>query len=691
MAAVPSVSVRERTRAAWESESKPWRAAFVAALGLCVLYIVTPNATLRNLVIYPIGEGGAVAAILYGVHRYRPAAPAAWLFIAAGFGSWWIGDVLWGIYVAVGRSPFPSAADIFYLAGYPLMVAGLVIAVRRRRELVDLRASIDAGLVTVSAFLLTWIYLVWPVLDDSSVSVLERVVGAAYPVGDLLLLGIATRFVLGSSWNVRSLRLLVYGFGATLAGDLLFNLQIGGRVKNVALDDVTLLIGVLCVGLAGLHRTMTSLTEERGQPSDLDHTARFALLVAFGLLPPSVLIVQSLRGAPLYLAVTLTCMVATSLLIVVRFKVLTDRALRAADRERLLSVYARELMRAGDQDELYAIAERTASELVGEGRVAIVAPGEPDATHAFNAPVEVRGEQVAELVADASPLRIRRARDSLGTIAAELALSLEREQLLVAERETAAALAAQNERLLELDRMKDQFVSTVSHELRTPLTSMVGYLEILLEQEAGDLNEDQLHFLEIVDRNSRRLNELIEDVLVTSRIDTGRLSLEPTTVDIGQLVAERLESINGAAEQKGVELRVALAERVPQLWADPMRLGQVVDNLLSNAIKFTPAGGTVDVTVRTEGDACRIEVSDTGVGIPPDEVDRLFERFFRASTASTIQGNGLGLSIAKGIAEAHGGAISVASEVGVGTTFVVELPLQSPLAEAAAAAAGAET
>src|SRR4029077_1735037 len=133
------------------------------------------------------------------------------------------------------------------------------------------------------------------------------------------------------------------------------------------------------------------------------------------------------------------------------------------------------------------------------------------------------------------------------------------------ERETAAALAAQNERLRELDRMKDQFVSTVSHELRTPLTSMVGYVELLLEHEAGDLNEDQQHFLEIVDRNSRRLNDLIEDILVTSRIDTGRLSLDPTSFDLGALIVERLESISGAAEQKGVELQIALAECVPEL------------------------------------------------------------------------------------------------------------------------------
>ena len=684
MAVAPSVSVRERTRAAWETETTLWRAALVAGVSACVLYVVTPYASIsRNAVIYPLTELAAIAAIVYGVRRYRPAAPAAWLLIAGGFGLWWVGDVLWGVYVVLDVAPFPSPADFFYLGGYPVMGAGLLVAVARRRDFVDLRASIDAALVTVSGFLLTWIYVVDPVLDDSSLSVREKLVSVAYPIGDVLLLGIAMRFLLGASWNVRSLRLLAIGLGATLLGDVLFNLQLAGHVKQLSLSDTILLVGVVCVGLAGLHPTMTSLTEEHGEPPDVDDTARFGLLLAICLLPPTVLTVQSLRGDSLHLPVTIASMAAVAVLAVIRFSTLTNRAIRAADRERLLTVYAGELLRARDRDELYDVAERTANELIDDGSATLVAPPETDGvgTHAFSAPVEVRGEPVAELVADASPLRIRRAHDSLETVASELALSLEREQLLAAERETAAALATQNERLRELDGMKDQFVSTVSHELRTPLTSMVGYLEILLGEEVGELSEDQKRFLEIVDRNSRRLNSLIEDILMTSRLDTGRLSIEPEAVDMGTLVTERVESIHGAADQKGVELRLSVADSVPELWADPMRVGQVVDNLLSNAFKFTPPGGTVAVMVTMDGESIRIDVSDTGVGIPPDEVDRLFDRFFRASTASTVPGTGLGLSIARGIAEAHGGTISVASAVGVGTTFTLELPLESPFAK----------
>ena len=138
-----------------------------------------------------------------------------------------------------------------------------------------------------------------------------------------------------------------------------------------------------------------------------------------------------------------------------------------------------------------------------------------------------------------------------------------------------------------------------------------------------------------------------------------------------------------------MELRLTIDDPPPALDADQMRLGQLLDNLLSNAVKFTPPGGVVTVTLSTRGDTVHVEVADTGVGIPEGEIDKLFDRFFRASTAATVQGTGLGLSIAKSIAEAHGGTISVASEVGVGTTFSVDLPLRAPRDAAPAPAAEA--
>jgi signal transduction histidine kinase len=209
---------------------------------------------------------------------------------------------------------------------------------------------------------------------------------------------------------------------------------------------------------------------------------------------------------------------------------------------------------------------------------------------------------------------------------------------------------------------------------------MIGYLEILLGGEVGELGEEQKHFLEIVDRNCHRLAELIDDILFMSRLDSGRFQLERGSVDLCELVQERVESIRPTAEKKHVEVHRTITSADSELWADRSRLTQVVDNLLSNAVKFTPEGGDVYISVSTSDSTAHLEVKDTGVGIPEDEADRLFERFFRASTAQNIKGTGLGLSITKAIVEAHGGTISFHSSVGVGSTFSVDLPLTEPAA-----------
>lgn len=237
------------------------------------------------------------------------------------------------------------------------------------------------------------------------------------------------------------------------------------------------------------------------------------------------------------------------------------------------------------------------------------------------------------------------------------------------------ALAEQNERLRQLDALKDQLVAVVSHELRTPLTSILGYLE-LVRDDATELSDEHRGFLEIVDRNARRLLNLVGDLLFVARIDAGELEL--AEVDLAALVAECVEAQAPRTETADVELELNAAGS-PAVRGDRTRLAQLVDNLVSNAVKFTKQGGRVAIGVREENGRAVIEVADNGIGIPADEQGRLFDRFFRSSTATAeaIQGSGLGLTIAKAIVDAHGGDISMQSEEGVGTTFRVELPLVS--------------
>jgi signal transduction histidine kinase/CHASE3 domain sensor protein len=231
----------------------------------------------------------------------------------------------------------------------------------------------------------------------------------------------------------------------------------------------------------------------------------------------------------------------------------------------------------------------------------------------------------------------------------------------------------------ELDRLKDEFVATVSHELRTPLTSLMGFLEMLREGEAGELTTEQERFLAIVHRSSERLQRLVGDLLFVARLDAGGLQLHlEDDVALDVVVAEAVESAGADARSHDVDLQLERNGEI-SLRGDRERLGQLVTNLLSNAVKFTPAGGSVTARVFRENGLGVIEVEDTGIGIPKGEQDRLFQRFFRSSIATdqAIPGTGLGLAITRAIAEAHDGRITVRSEPGQGTCFRIELPLSA--------------
>jgi signal transduction histidine kinase len=229
----------------------------------------------------------------------------------------------------------------------------------------------------------------------------------------------------------------------------------------------------------------------------------------------------------------------------------------------------------------------------------------------------------------------------------------------------------------ELDRLKDDFVATVSHELRTPLTSMMGFLEMIREGEAGELTDEQKRFLAIVYRSSERLQRLVGDLLFVARLDANGLQLQFAPVDVEELVHDAAESAGALARSRELHLDLELA-LLPMVTGDKERLSQLVGNLISNALKFTPAGGRVTVRTFVDGSHAVIEVEDDGIGIPEAEQDRLFQRFFRSTTATeqAIPGTGLGLVISRAIAEAHGGTIDVRSEEGEGACFRVELPLE---------------
>jgi signal transduction histidine kinase len=239
-----------------------------------------------------------------------------------------------------------------------------------------------------------------------------------------------------------------------------------------------------------------------------------------------------------------------------------------------------------------------------------------------------------------------------------------------------AQLTAQNERLRELDRLKDEFVATASHELRTPLTSLSGYLEMSLDPAEGPLSPAREGYLRIVQRNADRLAVLVDQLLFLARADSHPLDLDPQPVDLFEILDEAGETARPAASAKNIAL-VVTGEPLPETLADRSQLLRVVDNLVANAVKFTPEGGTVQLAARREGETAVVEVADTGPGIPPAEQPDLFNRFYRGSNAikTAIPGSGLGLAISQVIATAHGGSIQLESTPGAGSTFRLALPI----------------
>ncbi|MET1000080.1 MAG: ATP-binding protein [Marmoricola sp.] len=231
-------------------------------------------------------------------------------------------------------------------------------------------------------------------------------------------------------------------------------------------------------------------------------------------------------------------------------------------------------------------------------------------------------------------------------------------------------------RLEEVDHVKQELVSNVSHELRTPITSISGYAELLADGSLGELTEGQVDALERISRNTGRLGLLVEDLLTLSRAESGQLDLEHEQVDLRAVVRDAREMFDEMLRNRSVDVRLVLPDEAVSVVGDAHALERVVANLIGNGIKFTPDGGHVTVTVAEGVHEVSITVCDDGMGIPLEDQQHLFTRFFRASAATehAIQGTGLGLSIVHSIVSQHGGNVSIDSAPGSGTTVTVLLP-----------------
>ncbi|MBC7978131.1 MAG: response regulator, partial [Myxococcales bacterium] len=248
-----------------------------------------------------------------------------------------------------------------------------------------------------------------------------------------------------------------------------------------------------------------------------------------------------------------------------------------------------------------------------------------------------------------------------------------RERLRAEEiRRHSADLEAQNRRIQEASRLKSEFLANMSHELRTPLNAIIGFTELLYDGQVDPVSPTHKEFLGDILGSGRHLLQLINDVLDLAKVEAGKLEFRPELVDVPRLVSDVVSILRTTAAQKQIRMETEVEPSVAELTLDPARLKQVAYNYLSNALKFTPPGGRVTLTVKPEGrDRFRLEVADTGIGIAPDDLGRLFVDFqqLEAGAAKRHQGTGLGLALTRRLIEAQGGSVGVRSVVGEGSTF----------------------
>jgi signal transduction histidine kinase len=561
---------------------RAYRVYVAAGLPAIAVYFAFPSGGTAQASFYDAVGGSAALAILYAVRLHRPRHVLPWVLFAVGNAFFVVGDVVTGVQ---GDVPPPTVADGFYLTGYPLIAAGLLLLVLAAGGRNKLAALADTAIFTVAFALFQWIFVMGPAVRGSG-STAEHVVAGLYPAMDVVLLGGFTGFFVSGAWRTPAFRLLVAGVLALLAADEIYGLDTPGYSNGDWIDALWLLSYVLWA-TAALHPSMRQLTERRSEPTLRIRFGRIAVLSAALLSVPVILFVQELRGRPLETYVVAAVGSAVALLVIGRL----TGILRALERIRLRERLARSL---------------------------------------------------AE--------------------------------------ETQHQLALQNARLVEADRLKDEFVALISHDLRTPLTSIMGYVELALDEDVEpELDEERRSYLKVVARSSERLLRLVDDLLFVARLQAGRLVLSPVELDLCGVAGQAVEESRPRAESK--ELALSFLGSTPVVVeADKGRIFQLLDNLISNAIKFTPEGGRIDVRVVPALDGAVLEVNDTGIGLGPGEAELVFDRFFRSASADAQQvpGTGLGLFIARAITEAHGGKITASSRKGEGTSFRIELPSKVP-------------
>lgn len=654
--------------------------------------------------------GEAVAALLaalscgYAARRNAGRMRLAWGLLGGSALSWCLGEVIWSVYeVGLGVNvPFPSAADAGYLVALPLAVAGMLSFPSAPGRLTTRsQAVVDGTIVALSLVFVSWALGLGKVYETSSDQPLAQLIGAAYPVGDIVIIAVLLLVMRRASPQQRgSMFLLLGGLAANSVADSAFAfLNAAGTYGAIgSVLDAGWVVGYLLVALAPLWPAPFAGAVGEEGPVDVWQMS-VPWISLFGAAAVALALAVTGHGMDVFE----TAVGGGLGMLLVASMVLLHR-----DTNALLKVRDRTESQLGQRTEM--LNQVITHAPLGVARVGVdlrILDANPRLGSMLHAPAKIMvGSMVADyLSADELTRLIERARPlwegevdtvegdsptrradgsevwlhwsltSVRRTNGKIDYFLAMFEDITAKHEAEETAMANLAGLERLNELKSEFVSMVSHEFRTALVGIQGFSEILRDETIGA--EEVKGLATDINKDAQRLNRMIGEMLDLDRMEAGKIRLTPKPVDLNALIKEVIGRAQVSSDRHAI--RTKLDRALPIVTADPDRLVQVISNLLSNAIKYSPDGGDVGVATEAEDGVVRVSVTDHGIGIAPEFVNRLFGRYerFESNRTSNVVGTGLGLAISRQIVELHGGRIWVDSKVGEGSNFQFTVPIRA--------------
>jgi PAS domain S-box-containing protein len=665
-----------------------------AVLGLALAVTLRPGSAHLVVMGDPVSAGlGGLAALACSYTAWRRSGPMrrSWLCFGTTLVMWTVADLLWYAYgTADGYHSILSAADALYLLGLVPTCLGLVLyPVGAWESGARLRLLLDVVVLGSALLLISELVVLGEVVRKEGVT-WDAFVYAVYPVTDILLAGLAALLLRSTERRRPDLVLIGLAFLCwTLADNGYALMSVRGQDYAGTVVDLGYVVAPALLGLAAMHALDTG-GRERVVRRHVTGTVAPLLPDFAALLALALSVISGLDGWPEWTLAATVLVLAGGRQIA---RTLDNQRLhwsleqrvedRTADLAKLSERHQRILDSVGEG--IFGVDRRQRISFANPAAAALLGwpTGELLGRDACRTLCDERHDEclVSMVMALGEPVT-QTARTYCRHDGSTFPVEVTAAPQVGPDGTTGAVVVFRDitERAV-LDGMKQQFVSAVSHELRTPLTAIRGALELLGDGDVGELPAGAQRVVDVAARGTERLTRLVNDIIDMERLEAGAFSLENRPQDLEPLITEAGASLMSLAAEHGVRLVIGPAHG--RALCDADRVIQALVNLMGNAIKFTPHDHRVQVTARPLGHEVIVEVTDEGRGIPPEDLDAVFERFHQVESADAraLGGTGLGLAITKAIVDRHGGHIWVESEVGVGSTFRFTLPLAVEPAE----------